>query len=236
MKSSSHEKPRVPPPNSAFTALRRPSSSAPRRRLQGTGEAAQPSTRGRGAGRGRGARGRDSPLIGGGDEEGVGTRVAVVADLHDELGDAHADVVQQPQQRVVVGGVCGDTGTSGSCPAGPRLAHPPWEGAGVSRTWEGHQHVAVLRGHRLHPCLVGHQVAPGLQKPLPEKLVWGRAAGGSGAPRSSPPYKSHALGDPAPTQTTIAGRARTLATLGQRVLAAAWSWARFLPPKHGRGN
>lgn len=38
----------------------------------------------------------DSPLICGCDEEGVGTRVAVVADLHDELRDAHADVVQQP--------------------------------------------------------------------------------------------------------------------------------------------
>lgn len=41
----------------------------------------------------REARARDSPLIRGGDEEGIGTRVTVVADLHYELRDAHADVV-----------------------------------------------------------------------------------------------------------------------------------------------
>lgn len=44
----------------------------------------------------REARDRDLPLIRGGNEEGIGTRVAVVADLHNELGDAHTDVVQQP--------------------------------------------------------------------------------------------------------------------------------------------
>lgn len=54
----------------------------------------------------REARGRDSPLIRGGDEEGVGTRVAVVADLHYEFGDPHTDVVQQPQQCVVICRIC----------------------------------------------------------------------------------------------------------------------------------
>lgn len=44
---------------------------------------------------------------------------------------------------------------------------------GAGGTWERHEHVTVLRGHRLHPRLVGHQVAPGLQKPLAEQLVWG---------------------------------------------------------------
>lgn len=41
-----------------------------------------------------GARVRDSPFIRGGNEEGIGTRVTMMANLHDELGDAHADVVQ----------------------------------------------------------------------------------------------------------------------------------------------
>lgn len=54
---------------------------------------------------GRG-RGRYSPFVGGGDKEGVGVSAAVVADLHDELRDAYADVVQQPEQCVVVGCVC----------------------------------------------------------------------------------------------------------------------------------
>lgn len=45
-------------------------------------------------------------------------------------------------------------------------------------TWEGHQHVAVLRGHSLHPRLVGHQVPTRLQEPLPKKLIWGEGEGG----------------------------------------------------------
>lgn len=50
--------------------------------------------------------GAHAPLVGGGDEEGVGAGVLVVPHLHDELGDAEADVVQQPKQRVVIRGVC----------------------------------------------------------------------------------------------------------------------------------
>lgn len=45
------------------------------------------------------------PLIGGGDKEGVDAGVLVVPNLDDELGDAEADVVQEPEQRMVIGGV-----------------------------------------------------------------------------------------------------------------------------------
>lgn len=47
-------------------------------------------------------------------------------------------------------------------------------------TWEGHEHVAVLRGHRLHPCFVGHEVAPRLKQPLPEELLWRLGDRGAG--------------------------------------------------------
>lgn len=45
------------------------------------------------------------PLVGGGDKEGVDAGVLVVPNLDDELRDAKADVVQEPEQRVVIGGV-----------------------------------------------------------------------------------------------------------------------------------
>lgn len=48
-------------------------------------------------------------LKGGGDEEGVRLGVFVLSDLNADLGDAHADLVQEPQQSVVVDHVCGET-------------------------------------------------------------------------------------------------------------------------------
>lgn len=89
----------------------------------------------------REARDRDSPLIRGGNEEGIRTRVAVVADLHDELRDAHADVVQQPQQRVVIRRVCeGAQGLMTLATEGPRPPTDklPLRGAQFREASSGH--------------------------------------------------------------------------------------------------
>ena len=73
-------------------------------------------------------------------------------------------------------------GTDGSRQKGPRPltdSHLGETHLGTGQvgtgTWEGHQHIAVLRGHSLHPRLVGHQVSTCLQEPLPKKLIWGQA-------------------------------------------------------------
>lgn len=118
----------MPPPNSAFTGFRSPISSAPRRRLQGAGT--RPGTWLRAPGRDGGDAPRAGdvagslPLVGGGDEEGVDAGVLVVPDLHDELGDAEADVVEQPEQRVVVRGVWGRTAPLAPAHAVPVSPHP----------------------------------------------------------------------------------------------------------------
>lgn len=52
---------------------------------------------------------RDGALLlkRGGDEEGVRLGVFVLSDLNADLWDAEADLIQEPQQRVVVYHVCG---------------------------------------------------------------------------------------------------------------------------------
>lgn len=47
-------------------------------------------------------------LKGGADEEGVRLGVFVLSDLHADLWDAHTDLIQEPQQSVVVDRVYGE--------------------------------------------------------------------------------------------------------------------------------
>lgn len=86
-------------------------------------------------------------------------------------------------------------------------------------TWEGHQHVAVLRGHSLHPRLVGHQVPTRLQEPLPKKLIWG---GRPSRPRSGHFWTRSLASSPCPCSHTHQGSwALSLAFKAQQALDLA---------------
>lgn len=152
----------------------------------------------------REARAGDSPLIRGGDEEGVGPRAAVVADLHDELGDAHADVVQQPEQRVVIRRICqGLQGLRSLARMGPRsLNRLPLRGARLREPRSehgagGHSYLGRSSARRSSPWAQSSSTpcgTPGtdpLARAASRKayLGWGWGAGGGG--RQSRPWSGH---------------------------------------------